>query len=70
MLKNFNFVNVPEGGVRHIVGDLGMVSIDDTLTDQIVEILIENGLDQYFEKKNEPAKPTAIAVKDAKADTK
>jgi hypothetical protein len=60
MLTKFKLVNVPQGGVRHSVGSLGLVNIDETLTDSLAEKLIQAGLKHYFEpadKKPAPSTP-------------
>lgn len=58
MLKKYELTNVPEGGVRHPVGNLGLVEINDQLTDEQADALIDAGLDHYFK----PVKPNGEAT--------
>ncbi|TAF02277.1 MAG: hypothetical protein EAZ80_01655 [Runella slithyformis] len=57
MLKKYKLVNVPEGGVDHLVEGYGKVSVtEERLTDEIAEKLIEAGLN-YFEVVNDVVEP-------------
>lgn len=59
MLKKFELVNVPEGGVRHPVGHMGLVEINDQLTDEQAEMLIKAGLGHYFKPVEENGEATS-----------
>ncbi|MVM39462.1 hypothetical protein GO730_20860 [Spirosoma sp. HMF3257] len=58
MLTKYDLVNVPEGGVDHLV-ESRRYSINDQLTDQDAEVLINAGLGHYFKLK-----PTKADEKD------
>ena len=66
MLTKYTLVNMPEGGVRHPVGNLGLISIDDNLTDAMADEAIEAGLGYYFKKKESVVSGPKADGKDAK----
>jgi hypothetical protein len=45
----YRLVNVPEGGVAHVVPGFGYVKIDESLKDSTIAELIALGFDRYFE---------------------
>ncbi len=69
MLTKFKLVNVPQGGVRHSVGNLGLVNIDETLTDSLAEKLIQAGLQHYFEPADDQLAPSTPQPHDESENT-
>lgn len=66
MLTKYTLVNVPEGGVRHPIPNLGLVAIDNAMTDAVADVCIEAGLGYYFKKKESVVSGPKADGKDAK----
>lgn len=58
MLTKYDLVNVPEGGVRHSVGNWGLLAINEQLTDDQADACIKAGLGHYFKAKDLTTKKT------------
>ncbi|WP_428657647.1 hypothetical protein [Runella sp.] len=50
-------VTVPEGGARHALPGMGLISIREDMPDHLIEVFIENGVTQYFEEKADTVEP-------------
>ena len=72
-MKNYKLKGIPDTkkGIRRIVGTMGVVKINDDMTDEMAEYCIANKYGEYFEKvepieETEPTEP----IKEEKAEEK
>jgi hypothetical protein len=69
MLIRYKLTNVPDGGVGHILPGRGMTLIDEQLTDELVDEMIQLGITRYFIPIDDGKETRATANSGRQRDT-